>query len=109
MIIVDTLLIGGLRFVLGKIAAAVEAEMDDDTTLREELLAAQMRLETGEITEAEYAAVERALLRGIDEIRGRHGGRPAPGTFRVTGVEATVAGEETGGDAPREVRRRPRR
>jgi gas vesicle protein GvpG len=108
MIILDSLLIGGLRFVLGKIAAAVEAEMDDDSALREELLAAQMRLELGEITEAEYAEAERELLRGIAEIRGRHGGMPAPGTFKVTGVEATAAGEEIGGDVPPDGRRRRR-
>jgi hypothetical protein len=95
VIILDTLLVGGLKFVLGKIAAAVEAELDDDTVWREELLAAQMRLELGEITEREFARIERELLRRIREIRERRQGRAEPpGTFRVTGVEASVVGDD---------------
>ena len=43
MFILDSLLIGGMRFVLDKVAAAVDTEMNDDTALREQLLAAQMR------------------------------------------------------------------
>ncbi len=95
MIILDSLLIGGIQFVLGKIAAAVEAEMTDDSTLREELLAAQMRLELGEIDDAEYVEIERQLLQAIDEVRRRtRGEAEAPGALRVTGIEATFAGEE---------------
>jgi Gas vesicle protein G len=96
VIVLDTLLIGGIRFVLGKIAAAVEAEMDDDSRLREELLAAQMRLELGEIDEATYAEQERELLARINEVRARRTGGAAAGggAFRVTGIEATIVGEE---------------
>ena len=49
MIVLDRMLVGGIKFVLGKVAAAVDAELNDDSRLREELLAAQMRLELGEI------------------------------------------------------------
>jgi hypothetical protein len=70
MIILDTLLIGSLRFVLDKIVAAAEAEANDDSALREQLLEAQMRLELGEISEAEFAATEREILARIREIRG---------------------------------------
>ena len=95
MIILDTLLVGGIKFVLGKIVAAVEAEMADDTVWREELLAAQMRLELGEITERQFAETERELLGRIREIRERqHGRAEPPGTFRVTGVEASVVGDD---------------
>jgi Gas vesicle protein G len=95
VIILDTLLVGGIKFVLGKIAAAVEAEMTDDTVWREELLAAQMRLELGEITERQFAKTERELLGRIREIRERqHGRAEPPGTFRVTGVEASVVGDD---------------
>jgi len=58
VIILDSLLMGGLRFVLEKLAAAVEAELDDDGVLREELLAAQMRLELGEIDDTEFRRIE---------------------------------------------------
>jgi hypothetical protein len=101
VIILDTLLVGGLRFVLGKIASAVEAEMSDDTVWREELLAAQMRLELGEITEREFARIEREMLARIREIRERQqGSSEPPGTFRVTGVEASIVGDEAVDEGP---------
>ncbi len=68
--ILDSLLIGGLRFVLDKVAAAAEAELNDDSALRERLLEAQMRLELGEIDEAQYAAIERDVLARLRELRG---------------------------------------
>jgi hypothetical protein len=95
VIILDTLLMGGLRFVLEKLAAAVEAEMDDDAALREELLAAQMRLELGEIDDAQFRRIEADLLRQIGEIRARRQGEaPTSGTLRVTGAEVTIEGDE---------------
>jgi hypothetical protein len=74
MFILDTLLIGSLRFVLDKVVAAAEAEMQDDTALREQLLEAQMRLELGEISEEEFAATEHDVLARIREIKGQQQG-----------------------------------
>jgi len=88
MFILDSLLIGGLRFVLDKVAAAAEAEAQDDSALRDQLLEAQMRLELGEISEDEFAAIERDILAAIREIR-----RPQQGVLtmspkdKITGVE----------------------
>ena len=98
MLIVDKMIVGGIRFVLGKVAAAVDAELNDDSRLREELLAAQMRLELGEISEAEFAAFERDVLARLREIRERRLAAagadasltPASGDVKVTGVEATA-------------------
>jgi hypothetical protein len=93
VLIVDRMLVGGIKFVLGKVAAAVEAELNDDSHLREELLAAQMRLELGEISEAEFAAFESDVLARLREIRERQLGEaasPASGDMKVTGVEATA-------------------
>jgi hypothetical protein len=87
MIILDSLLIGGLRFVLGKIAQAVDAELNDEDRLREELLAAQMRLELGELPPEEFAALERELLARLRELRGPEEGRAG---LKVTGVEASA-------------------
>ena len=104
MIILDTLLIGGIKFVLGKVAAAVDAELNDDTHLREELLEAQMRLELGEITEAEFAETERRVLDAIREIRDRRErDDEGPGEVRITGVEAGVWDEDDAddGEGPR--------
>src|SRR5258707_15634250 len=72
--ILDSLLIGSIRFVLGKVVAAAEAEMQDDTALREQLLEAQMRLELGEISEKEFAEIERDVIARIREIKGRQQG-----------------------------------
>jgi hypothetical protein len=95
MIILDTLLVGGIKFVLRKIVDAVEAQMNDDSVLREELLAAQMRLELGEITDEEFAAVEADLLARLREIHERQRGiTPEPGEMRITGIEATTFEEE---------------
>ena len=88
MFILDSLLIGSLRFVLDKVVAAAEAESQNDSTLREELLEAQMRLELGEITDEEFADIERDVLAAIREIK-----RPQQGAIsmtpddRITGVE----------------------
>ena len=102
MIILDTLLVGGIKFVLRKIVDAVEAQLNDDSVLHEELLAAQMRLELGEITEAQFARIERELLSRIREIReSQRGPAEAPGTFRVTGIEASVVDDHTLDDGSR--------
>ncbi|HXG04232.1 MAG TPA: gas vesicle protein GvpG [Candidatus Binatia bacterium] len=93
MILLDTLLWGGLRFVLRRIAEAVDAELDDEDRLREALLAARMRLELGEITEADFSALERELLA---RLRARRAAGAAPGGpgVRVTGVEARTWDED---------------
>lgn len=94
MLIVDSLIVSGVKFVLTRLAEAVEAEMYDETALREELLAAQMKLELGEIDEEEFAQVEEQVLAGMREIRARREGeRPSttnagPAGFRVESIEA---------------------
>jgi hypothetical protein len=102
MFILDTVLIGGLRFVFDKIAAAVDTEMNDDTALREQLLAAQMRVELGEMSEAEFADLEADVLARLREIRDRRqGGESAaisPKDYKITGVEASFEGDEHSSD-----------
>ena len=98
MFILDTILIGGIRFVLDKVAAAVDTELNDDTALREQLLAAQMRVELGEMTEGEFAIFEADILERLREIRDRRQGT-APATFspteyKITGIDATFEGDE---------------
>jgi len=70
MFILDSLLIGSLRFVLDKIVAAAEAEQSDDSGLREQLLEAQMQLELGEMSQADFDEIERNVLARIREIKG---------------------------------------
>jgi hypothetical protein len=90
VIIIDTLVIGGIKFILRRLAEAVDAHMNDVDALREELLAAQMRLELGEITAEEFSAQEGALLARMREIRARTTGAPA-GPVRITGIDVSVA------------------
>jgi hypothetical protein len=74
MFILDTLLIGSLRFVLDKVVAAAEAEMQDDTALREQLLEAQMRVELGEMSDEAFAEIEQDVIARIREIKGQQQG-----------------------------------
>jgi hypothetical protein len=99
MFILDSLLVGTIRFVLDKVAAAVDQEMNDDAFLREELLAAQMRAELGEISPEQFTEIERAILERLREIKERRERESslaeiASGEMKVTGVEATVEGDE---------------
>ncbi len=98
MLIVDSLIISGVRFVLDKIVAAVETEMNDDSVLRERLLDAQMRVELGEMSQAEFDAMEADILVRIREIKERQrGGESAvisPKDMKVTGIEASFEGDE---------------
>ena len=98
MFILDSVLIGGLRFVFDKIAAAVDTELNDDTALREQLLAAQMRVELGEMSQEEFAAFEADILARLREIRDRRqGSGPAalsPSEYKITGIDARFEGDE---------------
>jgi gas vesicle protein GvpG len=99
VIILDTLLVGGIKFVLRKIVDAVESQLNDDSVLHEELLAAQMRLELGEITQEDFAVVEADILARLREIRERQRGEsPEPGEMRITGIEATTFADEPDDD-----------
>jgi len=86
--ILDSLLIGSIRFVLDKVVAAAETELNDDTALRERLLEAQMRLEVGEISDGEFGEIERDILAAIREIKGRQQGPISMSPDdKVTGVD----------------------
>ena len=88
MFILDSLLVGSLRFVLDKVVQAAEAEAQDDSALRDQLLEAQMRLELGEITEEEFVAIERDVIAAIREIkRGQQGPISMSPQDKITGVD----------------------
>ena len=96
VLIVDDLLIGSFQWVIRRLAEAVDAEMNDDSVYREELLAAQMRVELGEITEEEFAEIETEMLAKIREVRERHGvsGPTVAQGYSVTGVDVSTGLEE---------------
>jgi hypothetical protein len=97
LFILDSLLIGSLRFVLDKVVAAAEAEMNDDTALRDQLLEAQMRLELGEITEEEFADIERDVLAAIRQIkRPQQGALTMSSKDKIAGVDIESFEEKEG-------------
>lgn len=96
MFILDSLLIGGLRFVLDKVALAADQEANGETAIRESLLEAQLQLELGELTDNEFAAIERDLFKRLREARGQASSLDLrSGRVKVTGVEASATGERS--------------
>jgi gas vesicle protein GvpG len=97
ILIVDSLLMGGIRFVLDKVAAAVDEEMNDEGSLREELLAAQMRVELGEMDEEDFAGLERDILARLREIREAQRGEASGAVSLGSGafeVDVSFRGDE---------------
>lgn len=101
MFVLDSLVVSGLRWVLNTVAAAADAEMTDDSVLREQLLSAELRREMGEISDEEFAALEADLLARIRQIRERREGGTGPIAFGRSdaapdaefAIEATVSGD----------------
>ena len=81
MFLLDSLMIAGIRWALETTITAAEAEMNDDTALREQLLAAEMQREMGEISDDDFAEIEADLLARIREIKERREGGSGPLAF----------------------------
>jgi hypothetical protein len=99
LVILDRLLFGSLWFVLDKVATAVDSEMNDEGRLREELLAAQMEHELGEIGDEEMAQIESDILERLREIREARGEESVglrPGS-RIVGVDISLDAPEDEG------------
>ena len=111
MFLLDSLMISGIQWAIKTVITAAEAEMNDDSALRDRLLAAEMQREMGEISDEDYREVEADLLARIREIKQRREGHgplgfggaepmeTSPGSsFQV---EASVSGDfYDPGDAP---------
>jgi hypothetical protein len=89
MFILDSLFLSGFQWVLDTVRTAAEAERDDDTSLREQLLDAEMRREMGEISDDDFAEIEADLLARIREIKERRDGGSGPIAFGGKPLEAT--------------------
>src|SRR6188472_1561730 len=74
MFLLDSLMISGIRWALQTVLTAAEAEMNDDSALRDRLLEAEMQREMGEISDQEFADIEADLLRAIRDIKTRREG-----------------------------------
>ena len=95
MFLLDSLLIGGIQYVLDKVATIADQEVNDPERQRERLLEAQMQLELGEISEKAFTKIERDVLARMREIR-----RSRPGALtlsphdKITGIEIETYKEE---------------
>ena len=92
MFLLDSLLVSGIRFVLDKVATVADQELNDPERQRERLLEAQLKLETGEIDEEEFAAIEADVFDRIRAIKARTQPQETivDDEHRVAGVEITV-------------------
>jgi hypothetical protein len=100
MFLIDSLLVGGLRFVLDTVARAVDQERDEVRLLQDELVAAQLAAELGEISDAEFLAREQVIIAALREARTRQQPDTAADDaigdrrIRVADVEIRVDGHD---------------
>ena len=93
MFLLDSLLIGGLRFVLDKVATIADQELESVETVNRALVDAQLQLEEGIITEDEFVATERELVARLRTLKhDRPGGVADAQSFN--GIEVTVDDDE---------------
>ncbi len=74
MLLIDDILLApitGFQFIMRTLAKVAEEQYTDDAPLKERLLELQVRLDSGEIDEEEYAVEEAEILRLLREIQHR--------------------------------------
>ena len=59
----------GTRWTLDKVDRVVREELTDDTPIKEDLMALQLQLETGEIDDAEYVRRETEIMQRLRDVR----------------------------------------
>jgi gas vesicle protein GvpG len=59
----------GTRWTLDKVDRVVRDELTDDTPVKEDLMALQLKLEMGEIDDAEYLRREAELMQRLRDVR----------------------------------------
>jgi cytochrome c-type biogenesis protein CcmH/NrfG len=66
-----TLPMAGMKFVFQQVADLADQELNDESTLREQLLLLQVQLEDGDIEEDEFAEREAEILGRLRAIKER--------------------------------------
>jgi hypothetical protein len=59
----------GTKWTLDKVDRVVREELTDDTPIKEDLMALQLKLEMGEIDDAEYVRREAEIMQRLREVR----------------------------------------
>ncbi|GAC1658210.1 MAG: hypothetical protein NVS4B3_25400 [Gemmatimonadaceae bacterium] len=97
--------VAGIRWSLEKVQTVVETELTDDAPVKQDLMELQMRLELGEIDDAQYLVEEAKLmdrLRAVREWKERLGQAAPAGPVRVAAAAAEVSTGGDGDDRPPE-------
>jgi len=61
--------VAGIRWSLGKVQQVVEDELTDDTSVKQDLMELQLKLELGDIDDAEYVRREAELMTRLRDVR----------------------------------------
>jgi len=92
--------VAGIKWSLRQIQHVVDEELTDDTSIKQELMELQMRLEMAEIDDAQYRDEEARLMARLREVRAwreKLGRETSGGPVRVARTElegAQPAGPE---------------
>ena len=74
MLLVDDLLLlplSGFKFIFRTLQRVAEEQYTDDAPIKQRLLELQVELDSGDISEEEYVAQEKIILRELREIENR--------------------------------------
>src|SRR3954464_13782225 len=61
--------VGATKWSLNQVMKIVEEELTDDTAVKQDFMALQMKLELGEIDDEEYAVQEANIMTRLREVR----------------------------------------
>jgi hypothetical protein len=61
--------VAGIKWSLEKVKSVVDEELTDDTPVKNDLMELQMKLELGDITDAEYLEQETLLMARLRDVR----------------------------------------
>ncbi len=78
--------VAGIRWSLNKVVQVAEEELTDDAPVKQELMELQMKLELGDIDDAQFVEEEAALMARLREVRAwreRFGKATSGGPVRV--------------------------
>jgi hypothetical protein len=101
MFLLDDLLlapISGFKFILNQIQKVADAELNDESVIKHQLLELQMRLELEEISEEDYQAQEQELFARLRAIKTRQ----LESLGQVHSAKSSSIVIEMGGDEERE-------
>lgn len=94
MFILDSLLIGGIKFALDKVRQVAEQELDNPAALQQQLLEAQMQLEEGVIDEATFAGIEADVFARIRDLKDTEGAGGIADASHFDDIEVEIAEDD---------------